>query len=704
MKDLEFRFEDWTLCPARRLLARAGQPVAVEPRVFDLLACLVRHHDRVVSKDELLDEVWPDEPVSIGVIARAVMKARRALGDDEREGQLVRTVPRVGYRFVAPVSVVAATGPSRRASAQEPSVALLPFENRTGRPEFDWVELGLLTVTVKALAGDPRLVVAPVSSVLMALNSVPAATDGATRAQTLRSMLAVQRVVQCSVRADERDFAVDVTVHGEAGPTRHRLAGSDLPGLGRSAANLLEQLLLDERARPLPAAYPVADPFAARALMRGLQKAAEQRWREAANLFRVVLDAEPQAREVELEYLRALAPMGDDRAIAVGDRLLAEALATADFPRAAEIRQALGRTWLNRGLLEPAREQLDAALRLMADAEPSESQTLTLLLRSTIAILQIDFGIAHELLLKAQECCEVHGNLHLGLWAQVSLASIRARMGDLQGGYEAIGAALRRCDGERLRRDLASTIELQGRLALQLGRLDEAAGCAATALRSADEMNALGTVTLAAESLCLIGRLTGRTDGGAEAVATLARRGPAGQPAADSAAAMARAHQAWAEGRLADAMLTMQEAVTQHEQAQAWLHVHNTAPWLVALCLDAGEPVRAEQEMERIASFPRAGQDAELQGALAWLRARLAAGRGAAGAAQELLRDGIARAPAGLWRALMGLDLAQSLFDAGQGDAAARVLQPMGPWLQALPSALRLAGELGMAMHTTRLR
>lgn len=695
MKEQEFRFEDWSLCPARRVLARAGQPVSLEPRVFDLLACLVQRHDRVVTKEQLLDEVWPDEPVSVGVIARAVMKARRALGDDDRDGRLVRTVPRVGYRFVAPVSVVAAASNAGRRPDAAPSLALLPFENRTGRPEYDWVELGLLTLTVKALAGDPRLTVAPVSSVLMALNTLPAGSDVPARARSLRTSLAVQNVVQGIVRADDRDFVLDVTVHDEEGVSRHRLTGADLPSLGRAAADLLEELLLDERARTLPAAYPVADPFAARALMRGLQKAAEQRWREAANLFRVVLDAEPQAREIELEYLRALAPMGDDRAIALGERLLAEALAAADFARAAEIRQAMGRTWLNKGLVPPAREQLDAALHLAGDDASSESHTLTLLLRSTIAILERDFALARTLLVRAGQCSERHGNMHQGLWARVSLAVVQARSGDVEGGYEDIRAAIRMPAGDRLRRDLSSTIEIQSRLALQLGRLEEAWELATGALREADQMNSMLTLGRAAETTALLGCLTGEPARGAEGIAALGRRSPGELPGAGATATTARAFQAWAEGRMAEAVRAMEQAVGEHERAHAWLHVHDTAPWLVALHVEAGELDSAQQALARIAAYPKAVEDAELQAALACLRARLAAARGAGESALEQQRQASGLAPAGLWGALLRLDLARSLAEAGQSAAAANALERLGAWAYALPAGRRLAAELG---------
>jgi len=88
---------------AHREVTVGGQQREIEPRAFNLLAYLLEQRHRVVSKDELLDKIWPHEFVSVGSIARAVLKARQALGDD---GELVfiKTVPRVGYRFVAPVS------------------------------------------------------------------------------------------------------------------------------------------------------------------------------------------------------------------------------------------------------------------------------------------------------------------------------------------------------------------------------------------------------------------------------------------------------------------------------------------------------------------------------------------------------------------------------------------------------------------------
>jgi DNA-binding winged helix-turn-helix (wHTH) protein len=77
-----------------------GEPVVVEPRVFDFLVYLVQHPERVVTKDELLQAVWGGHIVSESAITNRVNAARRAIGDSGKAQRLIRTVPRKGFRFI----------------------------------------------------------------------------------------------------------------------------------------------------------------------------------------------------------------------------------------------------------------------------------------------------------------------------------------------------------------------------------------------------------------------------------------------------------------------------------------------------------------------------------------------------------------------------------------------------------------------------
>ncbi len=82
-------------------LRRAGRVVKIEPKVFDVLRYLIEHRDRVVSKAELLEGLWPEEAVSDSVLPRCVAAARKALGDDRSNQRIIQTVHGRGYRFIA---------------------------------------------------------------------------------------------------------------------------------------------------------------------------------------------------------------------------------------------------------------------------------------------------------------------------------------------------------------------------------------------------------------------------------------------------------------------------------------------------------------------------------------------------------------------------------------------------------------------------
>src|SRR3981081_3386983 len=96
-----FSFGPFRLEPGEHRLLRDGEPVALTPKAFETLLALGKRAGRVVTKDELFQQVWPDAIVEEGTLAQNVFTLRRALGDDTR---YIETVPKVGYRFVEPVT------------------------------------------------------------------------------------------------------------------------------------------------------------------------------------------------------------------------------------------------------------------------------------------------------------------------------------------------------------------------------------------------------------------------------------------------------------------------------------------------------------------------------------------------------------------------------------------------------------------------
>jgi len=116
---LIYVFEDCSLDTDRRELRRGADPIAVEPQVFDLLLFLVRNRARVVSKDDLIAEVWNGRIVSDSTLSSRFTAVRQAIGDSGEQQRLIRTVARKGHRFVGQVREAQH---SEDANAAEPPV------------------------------------------------------------------------------------------------------------------------------------------------------------------------------------------------------------------------------------------------------------------------------------------------------------------------------------------------------------------------------------------------------------------------------------------------------------------------------------------------------------------------------------------------------------------------------------------------------
>jgi len=104
-------FGDYELDTGRFELRHRGAAVPLEPQVFEVLGYLLRHHERLVPKDELIAHVWPERYVSESALTNRVMAARRAIGDSGAEQRLIRTVHGRGFRFVGEVQRRDAVGP-----------------------------------------------------------------------------------------------------------------------------------------------------------------------------------------------------------------------------------------------------------------------------------------------------------------------------------------------------------------------------------------------------------------------------------------------------------------------------------------------------------------------------------------------------------------------------------------------------------------
>src|SRR5450631_1762515 len=99
----QLRIGDWTVDRATNEISRGSERVHLEPKVADLLVALAQRADQVVGREELLAQVWGGV-VSDDVLTQGVIKLRKALGDTLKDPVYIQTIPKRGYRLIAPAS------------------------------------------------------------------------------------------------------------------------------------------------------------------------------------------------------------------------------------------------------------------------------------------------------------------------------------------------------------------------------------------------------------------------------------------------------------------------------------------------------------------------------------------------------------------------------------------------------------------------
>ena len=186
----KYQFAEFEIDLGQQELRRLGAAVHIEPQVFDLIVHLVRNHDRIVSKDELIETIWNGRIISEAALSSRINGARRALGDNGNDQVFIRTLHKRGFRFVGDVQAVNTPEADAKATAlvsgdgappadvpvsvsvsaevrhlddvvsesvraeavTRPSIAVMPFGNMSDDPENDYFSYGLTEDIIRLLA------------------------------------------------------------------------------------------------------------------------------------------------------------------------------------------------------------------------------------------------------------------------------------------------------------------------------------------------------------------------------------------------------------------------------------------------------------------------------------------------------------------------------------------------------------------------
>ncbi|MEM9529684.1 MAG: tetratricopeptide repeat protein [Pseudomonadota bacterium] len=520
---MRYQFTECEVDLGRRELRRQGELVPLQPRVFDLLVYLLSHRDRAISKDELQDEVWAGSIVSETALTRALMKARKAVGDDADQQRVLKTVHGHGYRFVAeltetepaptaaPSDTAAAPAPADEASPpasrnwigvlgatamlalaalafvllSRPSdggdlrVGVLPVMNLTGSGEFDWAPLGLMSLVNKVISesGGPAVV----SSGEMAglnLTFADPATPEPGLLDKLRGELKTTHLLAAALRRRGSELVLDYVVHRADGqsPVR-RLLGGNPAQLAQTMTREVLATLPNAGARR-EVRVVSGNQFAAEAYAKGLALQLEGRVEEARNLFEVSVAEDPEAfwprYELGLTMRRLATTEADyEKALSFAESMLGLAEEEPGGKALVAVHNAIAQIHARLGDRKAAEENYTQALAVATERGERAQLPTVLVNLSILARGDERYEDARGHLYRAQEINEQLGR-DPGGHIPHSLGQIDLAEGNYEAAANHYRTALRLFRENNRRREQASSLSALARVLLRLGRFSEA--------------------------------------------------------------------------------------------------------------------------------------------------------------------------------------------------------------------------------------
>ncbi len=408
------KFDDCILDIQTRQITKAREVIEVQGLVFDLIVYLAARAGSVISREELLQQVWGAVHVTDSALSQGVKKARHALGDDGQTQSHIRTIHGKGFMFVADVQVEASAAvatprppqptvtkmrarpllaavfavvflwlffqpPSEQnlhAAFEGVSVTILPFANRIDAADLDWIALGLSDTLAELLSFDSTMRVARASSF---------PDLGPVKAAQAMALFGTEFAVEVTVTRDSAGYGFEYFLIGSEGThSSGQLTGLDLAVLTRNLADTLRSNMsgIELQRVELPAA--LNDPLVMELSARAQHAFHSGRFADTKKLLQAALTRRPESPELKLRLIQVEAET-DDRggAIQQFEQLLdisggeiSAALRGDILQRIANQYWLLGRYAESRSALEGALEQVDEKRNPVVAAQIYNSMAL----------------------------------------------------------------------------------------------------------------------------------------------------------------------------------------------------------------------------------------------------------------------------------------------------------------------------------------
>jgi DNA-binding winged helix-turn-helix (wHTH) protein/tetratricopeptide (TPR) repeat protein len=742
---LIYRFGHFELDASARELRADGVVVETEPKAFDVLAYLAEHRERAVTKDELLEAVWPRQIVTETALTRAVMKARRAVGDDSGSQAIIRTVHGHGYRFVAdlapesppeaPALVDASAAPRTEAGltwrrfamiaifalsilvaaglvllredapdSDDGSLAVLPVVNRVGDTQLDWVRLGLMSLLQRMLE-EGGVDVVEDRRVLGAVDDAPLdVLPDAELFEQIRQRSGAGSLFYTSLDRQGGLLRLSaVLMHADGRKSRRVIVGDSPAGLAADMAAVISRLLTGADLREGGRFSKISfDPFVNELYARGLDLELQGQLDSARQLFRVAAEQEPELFWLRFEIALCTRDLREWEEADAMFRTLQEEAAAGTDPRAQIVAaNSHGVMFFNQNRYDDAEPLFRQALDAAGDSEFAAERATVLVNLGLIAVRRGKIDAAAGFYAGALEAFDEAGRDASPAFLN-NYAGLLARLGNLD---EAREYAERAVEGFRVlghRRYEAPSLNRLARILRRQGDLDGAVQRHEQAIAIYRELgNAVG-------ELSALSALT----------SVYLERGDFSRASLNAADVLDRAAGTGDEILVADAMVQMAQvdkALSRHEQAlgnyeaareifaelgdEPGLRAADTGIAGEALAL--GQVERAREIALELLSTAEASGHAGTVARSRHLLGKIAEADGDAGRARELYSAALEYARAGHDKSLLpqaAASLASLELDRGNPAAASNLLNEVRPQAGNDRAFLRLDARLAMAM------
>ena len=443
---MSYRFGNFELNPSTRELLRDGNRVEIEPKSFDLLLFLIENRGRAVSKNEILDEVWPSQVVTETALTRCIMKTRRAVGDESGNQALIRTVHGHGYQFIgelleedathgdnpqpAPDSAsrlnsgwIAAAGiaviglaaflllQAGGESFEAERVVVLPIHNAAEDAELAWAELGMMSLMQKSLE-DADIEVSTSQTVLNLLGDTRFPMPPNPEQLSILTRQFDANVVIHSTLTEQGTLLELTSVVTQSDGTRARRvivgdsAGELAMDMAKTLADMIENVggVVHERASTLS-----TDPFVNEMYARALDLELQGDYSGARDMFRMVVRQEPELFWPRYEIAVATRELDEhDDADALFSELIDEARGLADGRALVSALNAYGILKMQRNELETADAMLQEAYELAGERGLPERQATV---STNLGLVDRRFGDSEAASVHFEDAVTVYRNM-----------------------------------------------------------------------------------------------------------------------------------------------------------------------------------------------------------------------------------------------------------------------------------------------------